>query len=104
MPGAGFVTLAKRSIATPGSEAKIQLTRIPAVEFVVTALHTNDGAVFLGDSNVAADRYAYRLQPGQSVSLRAYDRPKGKEFFNLDDFYFDVEAANDEICVSYVPY
>lgn len=80
----------KQTLASAGTRQHIQTdTTIVADGFVVKALKSNTGIIYIGDVTVAAAN-GYELDPGEAVGVDAV---------SLQNAYFDGTVNSDKICV-----
>jgi hypothetical protein len=95
-------TLADITVAAAATRQQVTATSTRVTSIVFQGPAANTGAVYVGDSNVAAAR-GIEIPKGTSITVTAdlLGRPGGEEF-DLSDFYVDAATTGDKVKVSYV--
>lgn len=97
-----ITTLAQVNLTSAGTAQQISTSTIPAEVVVISAPSANSGSIYIGDSNVASNRYLAVLSPGQRMSIEAGNESGGTDMLDLAEIYFDGDTTNDDIQVGYI--
>lgn len=91
-----FKQLSPINLTSAGTPQRISSSQVLAEAALITAVSTNSGSIYIGDSNVAANN-AIVLTAGQSVEISS-----SGDYFDLRDIYIDGSSTNDDVKVSYL--
>jgi len=94
-------TLAELNLTSAGTAQALSATSILAQVVYINAKTTNAGNIYIGDSNVASNRYLVLLDAGESVSIEASEFGTSGDL-DLSEIYFDGGTTNDDIYVGYI--
>lgn len=94
-------TLAGLNLTAAGTGQKLSATSLICQTVVINAKEGNAGAIYIGDSNVASDRYMHKLAPGEQCTITG-DSLGGAQDLDLSEIYFDGDTTNDDIYVGYL--
>jgi hypothetical protein len=99
---AKLITQAQVTVTTAGTRVQISSTQTPVYSVVFSAPAANSGAIYIGDSNVAAGR-GVEMAKGTSFTISGdVTSRSGQEELFLSDFYVDAATSGDKVNVSYV--
>ena len=96
-----FVTMAELDIPTAGTAVQVSASAIPVSTVIFQADPANTGAVYVGDSAVAATR-GIVLNPGDITSISADRLGQTGQELRLSDFYVDAATNGNDVRVSYI--
>lgn len=94
-------TLAQINLTSAGTAQQISTSSLICQTVVINAAEANTGPIYVGDSNVASNRYMYKLSPGESCTITG-DNLVGAQDLDLSEIYFDGGTTDDDIQVGYL--
>jgi hypothetical protein len=97
-----LVTLAALNLDSAGTAQQLSSTSIHVESIIITAATGNTGIIYIGDSNVASNRFALELDAGIAGTIDAPLAKGGSDFIDLAEVYFDGDTTGDDINVSYL--
>lgn len=81
------------TLAVSGTPQQLSALSIEALDLIITAISTNTGDIFIGDSSVdPTTQQGTILYAGSSLTL---------EGVRLNEIYFDGTIATDKISITY---
>ena len=96
-------TLAALNLDAAGTAQQVSSTVLEVEVAVITAASGNSGTIYIGDSNVASNRYAGALAAGERMTIVPGDvGGGGTDFVDLSEIYFDGGTTGDDIQVGYI--
>lgn len=93
-------TQASVNIPTAGTRVQISASETPIDSVVIQAQASNTGLVWVGDSDVAANR-GIELSPGQAITLTAETIGKAGDEYILSDVWVDTATNGNDVNVAY---
>lgn len=92
----------QKTVTTAGSSVQLSLTSFTRQVFIILALDTNLGTIYIGDSNVTASTgLGFPLTSGEEVTLDAIKMVGTNELIDLTLLFADSTASGDKVTISY---
>ena len=96
------MTLPALNLDSAGTAQALSSTSILCEAVIITAATGNTGTIYIGDSNVASNRFALELDAGIAGTIDSPTAKGGSDMFDLKDIYFDGGTTGDDINVAYL--